>query len=373
LASLAKFAYLQTTFGKNSSIVLVCLLCKLINVESMTNNTVSAQSKKMQLNSAIAKGLDFLNKDQLHYGEFQSYKSFKKDFSEGCQVYKGSSPYITTFVVYSLSFIQLPLAKQITQNVLDFLEREVIAPGIWRFFTTNNKLFYVNGQFVKGQGGIVPDLDDTCCASFALQAKETTFNNQEIILNNRNENGLFYTWLLEDKWHKNNTKITVPPKNDICCGVNANVLLYLGANEQTLAVCQYLNQVVLSDREVECSIYFPDRIVIHYLISRAFFQGILALQPCRDSIVSKILAQQQNNGSFGDVLSTAFSICSLYNLGYVDSSIKRAINFLITHQTENGSWLKTGFFISTASYYGSEALTTGICLEALARSRDLFS
>jgi hypothetical protein len=335
-------------------------------------NLTSNKTNAMQLNTAIFKGIDFLAKNQLNYGEFQSYMSPSEDINENCRPFLGSSPYITTFILYSLSFVDSPQIHQITEKALDFLQKEAIAPGIWSFFTTNRRLFYANGKLVKGQGGIVPDLDDTSCVSFALKQHGIAFaDNREIILHNRNEEGLFYTWLLEERWRKNEKGFTIPSQNDICCGVNANVLLYLGENENTQAVCHYLNEIILSDREDGCRVYFPDRLVIYYLISRAYFNGITSLKLCRDSITSKILSLHKNNGSFGDVLSTALAVCTLLNFEVAGLSSDRAVEFLLARQKENGSWSKSRFFISTASHYGSEELTTAICLEALQRSENV--
>lgn len=335
-------------------------------------NIVAERSTVACIDAAIANGVNFLSSVQLGYGEFQSYKSHKPDLSEDCITYMGSSPYITTFVLYSLGFVKHPQTATITQKAIAFFENDALEPGIWRFFTTNNKLFYLNGEFVRGRGGIVPDLDDTCCVAYALQANNINFNNRDIILQNRNPQGLFYTWLLDEKWRKNRGQITVPPKNDICCGVNANVLLYLGENQETQAVCQYLNEVVLGDREISSSVYFQDRTTIHYLISRAFFSGVKSLQPCKNSIVEKIFSLQQDDGSFGNALTTAFAVCTLLNFNCTDIRIKQAIEFLIASQSDKGTWSKAGFFISTASYYGSDEFTTSICLEAIARSRFLF-
>lgn len=335
-------------------------------------NNASIEYNMMQVETSILKSISYLYQNQLHYGEFRSYISPLKDMEGNCQLFLGSSPYITTFILYSISFVEHPKIKEMTQKALGFFLEEMKAPGIWQFFTTNRKLFYFKGAFVRGQGGIMPDLDDTACVSYSLARNNIPFDsNIEIILGNRNERGFFYTWLMGDEWKdgKDATAYTVPPTNDICCGVNANVLLYLGENEDTKAVVQYLNDVVLSNKEESCSIYFPDKLTVYYLLSRAYFNGISSLKKSRDSIVSKILAIQKDNGSFGDALATALAVCTLLNFQHFDLSIYEAIKFLISAQAENGSWPKSSFFISTCSHYGSEELTTAICIEALERCR----
>jgi hypothetical protein len=318
--------------------------------------------------TAISKALDFLSLDQLAYGEFQTFVSVDPEMQENCRF--DSSSTITTFVLYSISFIDDQRVKDMTKKALSFFLEEMEEPGVWRYWTSRN------------HKKIDPDLDDTACASYELRKNNVPFkSNLEVILANRNNEGLFYTWLIDS-----------PEANDIDCAVNANVLLYLGENENTKAVCNYLNNLVSSGQEGHCSLYYPDVFSFYYMFSRAYFNGVPSLAESRDTIINKIIALQRDDGSFGSVLSTALAACTLLNFKYGGEPLNKAIEYIINTQAEDGSWQKQAFYIGPdrvvvtrtgetlifklvpvsimpmpVLYYGSEELTTAVCIEALSR------
>ena len=61
---------------------------------------------------------------------------------------------------------------------------------------------------------------------------------------------------------------------------------------------------------------------------------------------------------------------SLLNLGHGEPDLLvPTLQSLLTAQGEDGSWPRAAFFIDFyGGYYGSEELTTALCLEALARA-----
>jgi hypothetical protein len=318
--------------------------------------------------ASISKALDFLYANQLPYGEFKTYASTDPQMQNKYNF--DSSPTIATFVLYSIGFIDDQRAKEMTRKALNFFLEEMEGPGVWRYWTSRN--------YKK----IDPDLDDTACASYALKVNNIPFkSNLDAILANRNSDGLFYTWLIDSR-----------EANDVDCAVNANVLLYLGENENTKAVCNYLNNLVLNNQEGRCSLYYPDVISFYYMFSRAYFNGVSSLGGSRDTIIHRIISLQRADGSFGSVLSTALAACTLINFKYDGEQLSKAIDYIINNQAEDGSWQKQAFYIGPnrvvvtrngerlifklvpvsimpipVLYYGSEELTTAACIEALSR------
>jgi hypothetical protein len=330
----------------------------------LKNSKNLPSSKKISLDIIVSRGINFLYSNQFLHGEFETLVSPDQNMnlSYECPV---SSPYITTFILYSISFIRSQKVAAITHRALTFLIEEIEEPGVWSFYTKKNrKLKYHNGKFIKDKINISPDLDDTACVSYALKINKVLFkNNQLIFLNQRNQEGIFYTWLVENNINKSQPNLY----NDVCCGVNANILLYLGQNKFTNDVCSFLNKILKNEKEMSYSIYFPNRFVIYYLVSRAYFNGVYALKESKDIIINKILSRQEYDYEPQDNLSKAFAICTLLNFDYFSQKINVWMQCIIDTQKLNGSWEKASFFKDFRNYYGSEELSTAICLEAIAR------
>lgn len=328
---------------------------------------------KQLFERCISSGLNFLHKNQLPHGEFKTYISPDIKMEENYRYV--STTYITSFIIYSLSFVKSRFVKDMTNKSLNFFIEEMEFPGIWRYFGVNRNVKLSGGKISEYTPiGVVPDLDDTACISYCLKKNNISFyDNLEVFLNNRNENGLFYTWLMDYPKRKEYSEEIVylfPKSNDICCGVNSNILLYLGQNENTNIVCEYINDIISNDLEENNIPYFPGRLALYYILSRAYFNRIHSLKKSRDLILNKIIPMQLEDGSFGSVLSTAFAVCTFINFNFLNDSIQKALEFIITKQRKDGSWLRERFCDGGIYYYGSEELTTAICLEALSRFKE---
>jgi hypothetical protein len=325
------------------------------------------------LGQAISKALDFLARRQLPYGEFMTCASADPQMEGECRF--DSSPFATSLVLYALSFVDERRAQAMIARALDFLAAEMEGPGLWRYWSSRN----------PRHRQLPPDLDDVCCISHILQAHGRPVPaNRPIILANRDEAGAFYTWLAP--------RTTAPPEmaqainrlvgaeallailfsgtvNGVDCAVNANVLLYLGQDEETWGAVEYLIGVVLNGRETECSHFYPDPLAFYYMLSRAWFSGVSALAPTRAAVLGKLCSLQGCDGSFGNVLRTALAACTLLNFDHRAPALHGAVEHLLTAQRQDGSWPGLPLFCDAASYYGSEELTTALCVEALSRSR----
>jgi hypothetical protein len=321
----------------------IILLITIILINGCFNNTIENKQFNIEnlssphlINESINNGINFLYKSQLEYGEFKTYACKDKKMTN---CYFDSSPFITTFVLYSIKNIQNNKVKIMTNNSIKFLLSEVETGGIWKYWTSRN-LKQIN-----------PDLDNITTISHTLMSNQIEFeNNINIIQNNKNREGLFLTWLnmsLED--------------NDIDCIVNTNTLLYL--NENNPKICNYINNAIKNNEK--CSIYYPDELSLYYTVSRAFINNISCLNKNKNRIINRILSKKKDNGSFGNSLQTAFAINTLINYDYTGTEINQGIEYLIKTQKKNGSWPKETFFIDSENFYGSEELTTSISIEAL--------
>jgi hypothetical protein len=310
-----------------------------------------------RLSDCLTSAARFLVKNQLRCGEFRSYSARDEALRDTCEL--EGSPFVTTFVLYALELLDDPGLGGMKRRAQEFLIHEMEPQGLWKYWTS------------KSPRKIDPDLDDTACASFALRQVHPDIQagrNIDIILRNRNSEGLFFTWLPRPG----------DGYNDVDSVVNANVMLYLGEREETMNVCDYLNAVIGENRESGSYNYYLDDLALYYAVSRAYFNGVRSLGASQDTVISRTTARRRDDGSFGNELSTALAICSLlnYHCDQMDL-INPAVEKIIDTQRPDGSWPKRAFYAEPPPppdkrWYGSEELTTALCIEALAHYRRRF-
>jgi hypothetical protein len=287
--------------------------------------------------------LRFLHENQLPYGEFRTYASPSRDLDV---TFFDSSVFVTTLVLYSIMDIDSPSTTTMTHKAISFLAEEMGSPGLFQYYTSKNTR------------SIGFDLDDTACASVALQRISPLVvghRNVEYFVENRDEAGRFYTWVGDSAL-----------ENDVDSVVNANVVLYLGDRDETKSACRYLIDTIESGCESDSHRYYPDDMTLYYAVSRAYAHGTSSLGGARDAIIERVLQLGKNDGSFGDELATACAVCSLANFDYDGvTRLRDAVRYLEERQRADGSWRRVAMFRQPGMYYGSEELTTALCLEAL--------
>jgi hypothetical protein len=304
------------------------------------------------LNKCISRGIDFLYKNQLPHGEFPSYRIYTRGGAGNWDL--DSAIFPTALIAHSLRYLKGQKVHEMRNKAKKFLLQEMEPPGVWRYWSAQSGVT------------IMPDLDDTCCASAVLveDRPQIHMDNVSTILNNRDENGLFYTFLKPEKGEE----------NDIDSVVNANVLFYIKEFEGVEKVVDYLKAVIFGDREEGSYWYYLTPASLYYMVARAYGNGAKRLEACSQIIANKIIEYRLRNGAFGNETETALDVCSLFYLEKADLSIMRpAVVYLISCQHENGSWQRQRFYAGPPPptphtvWFGSEALTTAFCLEALAR------
>jgi hypothetical protein len=287
--------------------------------------------------------VDFLAGRQLAHGEFACFRH--PDPSLAGEGVLDSSPFVTTFVLHALELVSHPAKESMRGRAFAFLEAEREPPGVWRYWTSR-------------QGSVIDhDLDDTACASFALRDRSKQ-DNLEVILANRHESGLFKTWLR-------------PPDadNDVDGVVNANVLLYLGERPETTAARDIVTAAINDGREQAASVYYVEPAALYHAVARAHAHGVTGFVRCRDAVADKL------GGAGEDPLASALSLCALADFA-IDrpAERRRRLEALLARQSADGSWPRAAFYAGPeppaphAVWWGSEELTTSLCIAALARS-----
>jgi|TARA_B100000315_G_scaffold241545_1_gene262519 hypothetical protein len=339
---------------KEKYLFFIALFFLILIILISTLNKPQSNTQLKEIDNSINKAINFLYENQLNNGEFKTYACHDINMTN---CYFDSSPFITTFVLYSIKDVKNEKVDIITNKAINFLLNEQESGGIWRYWTSRTKK------------PIPPDLDDISTISHILKLNNISFeDNVKLILNNRNKENYFFTWILDKK---NQNLIPSYIKHDVDCVVNSNVLLYLGENDPF--VCSYINNAIKLNKS--CSIYYLE-LPFFYMVSRAFQNNITCFKESKNTVIINVLSKQKKDGSFGNSLDTSLALNTLLNFGYYRNEIEYGINNLIYQQSSNGSWKRFVFFeggsnksvsfASPESYYaGSNELTTAITIEAM--------
>ncbi len=178
--------------------------------------------------------------------------------------------------------------------------------------------------------------------------------------------------------------------NDVDLVVNANVLFALGRHDRLdvpgVPEAAELIRVVTAlglhrDRFEELTEYYPDNFVFHYAVSRAYHEGgVTSLAPAVEILADDLetsAIERADGTAYWDRgaphLNTAFAILTLLNAGRESPLVARAAAYLASEQNRAGGYDAAPFFFGRADggqvfEFSSTAFTTGMVLEALART-----
>jgi len=339
------------------------------------------------LEEAIVQGIDFLHAKQLPSGTFQIFCSPDPLLEEKC--IPDYSTFQTAQISYCLNFIKSEKVEEMLRKAIRFLVGTMQDGCVWRYTCSPNPDY------------LPPDVDDTACISFLLRQHGISFpDNTGVILGNRDSHGLFYTWILPRlTWTTHMSywrvalrqllklrqlywfyTVTECKPNDLDLVVNANVLHYLGERPETDPIIRCLIQIIEEQAEETCDKYNANRFNFYYFLSRNYAAGVRAFEPVGGTIVERIKSYAHLNGVIGNhILHTALAACAL--MDWQDRNdhstvLDNAIQAILCARNSSGGWKKCPFYYSGPSKklaWGSEELTTGFCLEALSRYRNLRS
>ena len=338
--------------------------------------------KSNDLDARIERGLDFLQRSQLPSGEFKVFMSTDNNLEKDCVI--DSSPFPTALIAYSLGFSDSGRAGEMLDKSVQFFLAEMEGQGLWRYWTKHHHYHSI----------VPPDLDDIACVSYVLRRHGVAFpSNRKLIFANRNQKGLFYTWLTP-RWPLPLNarylsavlrqwlnpvklyyfwKLNESAPRDVDCVVNANVLFYLGESEATRPVVDYLLDVLQKGKEDSCDKWHLNRFTFYYAVARNLYAGVSAFESLGEEVVGRIVKMSQPDGSIGDnVLETALAVCALLYWKRSPLDLERAVRYILVEQRDDGSWRRAALYYGGPKKFygwGSEELTTGFCLEALLRYR----
>ena len=266
-------------------------------------------------------------------------------------------PFVSALCVLALESSDEARAKAMCAATKAYLVDTMEYPGLWRYYRH-----------------LPQDLDSTSLCSLVIGTHPWILLGRNVprILANRDKEGRFMTWVLEED--EPNVVATFRIEADPV--VNANVIAYLGDHAETRAAQRWLEALITEGSLEGSSKWYPDTVTIYHAVTRAMIRARPALDRLRPILADRILGLRDDNGEFGDVLQTAQALSALYNIGSLERiDAKRQAERFIGSQREDGSWpellafgdqsLKWGAFGQIG--HGSEAVTSAFCIEALER------
>ena len=266
-------------------------------------------------------------------------------------------PFVSALCVLALESSDEARAKAMCAATKAYLVDTIEYPGLWRYYRH-----------------LPQDLDSTSLCSLVIGTHPWILLGRNVprILANRDGEGRFMTWMLEED--EPNVVATFRIEADPV--VNANVIAYLGDHAETRAAQRWLEALITEGSLEGSSKWYPDTVTIYHAVTRAMIRARPALDGLRPILADRILGLRDDNGEFGDVLQTAQALSALYNIGSLERiDAKRQAERFIGSQREDGSWpellafgdqsLKWGAFGQIG--HGSEAVTSAFCIEALER------
>ena len=266
-------------------------------------------------------------------------------------------PFVSALCVLALESSDEARARALCDATRKYLVSTIEYPGMWRYYRH-----------------LPQDLDSTTVCSLVIGTHPWIFLGRNVprILANRDDNGCFKTWMLEE----DEPDVVTSFRIEADPVVNANVIAYLGDHPETRDAQRWLEALIIEDRLKDSSKWYPDTVTIYYATTRAMMRAEPALDSLRPILADRILDLGGGKGEFGNLLQTAQAVSALYNIDRLESiDVKRQVERFIGSQREDGSWpellafgdqsLRWGAFGQIG--HGSESVTTAFCIEALER------
>jgi hypothetical protein len=332
---------------------------------------------------AVEAGLAFLADRQLPSGAFSVRRGL--DLASGQTAPDDAALFATSLIAHSLNFCGSDTARGLRRRAAAHLHGHMEPGGVWRHWTADHPQYL----------WLPVDLDDTACISSVLRAEGVPLpENAGLLLANRDRRGLFATWMIARwppprdagfwrvvvrRWRRPVAarrfwRHTSAEPADIDGVVNANVLHYLGDGPHAGPVVAHLLEVLRRGQEDRCDKWYRSPFVFYYALSRCARAGVSGLDAARDDLVARIRAAADPGGRIGaGPLDTALAICALADWDAGRSECERARAHVLAAQSPAGSWPAEPFYYGgprehpLVPCWGSEELTTALCIEALVR------
>lgn len=331
---------------------------------------------------AIDRGIQYLYRHQYPNGEFCCYMAPDETMQQACA--PDSTAFPTAVIANTLLGLadHSMVATMLTRTV-SFLQYQLMRGGLLNQYTLRNHWFALHP----------PSVDGTAYAGTLFETLGVEYPHNQarsLLLANRRAGSGLYTWLIlrprptrNRLYWRTGLRVLKHPlaslrfwlkhgwmRINIDKVVNANALYYLGLSDETKFILDYLLDAVTHESERQYDSWYASPISFYYALGRNYDKGITQLESVRSIVLERLLTHQQPDGLFGkSVLQTAQALSALLYWRGPAVTIEQTANVLVNHQARYGNWPRATLFYGgpqLAIGWGSEELTTGFCLEALA-------
>jgi hypothetical protein len=334
-----------------------------------------------RIDRAIESGLAFLAVTQTAEGEIPIFICERRDMNG--HLHPDPCIFPTALAAYALGFV--PGAAPVLERAIRFLVDQRSPQGVWHHWRRDHSHFTT----------LPPDIDDTSCVSLVLNRHCVSgAADRRILLENRTRQGLFYTWFLPRlRWTSAPHRRVMfeqlrlirtqgvffrnmsAAADDVDAVVNANCLYALGPFKGDGLVIEYLLNVLRAGDETSCDKWYDNPFAVWYFFSRVL-PG--CVPEAADLIVQRVASVAPESA-----LEIALGIASL--ISCKQRPADAWITQLLDAQLASGAWPRATIYTGgrargpdgrfgppppATPYWGSEALTTAFCLQALAQSRE---
>ena len=304
---------------------------------------------------SIRRGLVFLESDMDEHGAWRCvrFNLARTDIPRHFE----KPPFVSALCVLALESCGEARAKAICDATRNYLVDTIECPGFWRYYRH-----------------LPQDLDSTALCSLVIGSHPWIFLGRNVprMLSNRDEEGRFLTWILEEDEPDvaSRFRIEADPV------VNANVIAHLGDHRETRDAQRWLEALIGEGMVEGTSKWYPDTVTTYYAASRAMVRGRPALHNLRLTLGGRILDLFEERGEAGDILQTSQVVSALYNVGMLERiDAGQLMERFLDSQHEDGSWPELlAFGDQTLRWgilgqigHGSEAITSAFCIEAMSR------
>lgn len=304
---------------------------------------------------SIRRGLVFLESDMDENGAWRCvrFNLARPDIPRHFE----KPPFVSALCVLALESCGEARAKAICDATRNYLVDTIECPGFWRYYRH-----------------LPQDLDSTALCSLVIGSHPWIFLGRNVprMLSNRDEEGRFLTWILEEDEPDvaSRFRIEADPV------VNANVIAHLGDHRETRDAQRWLEALIGEGMVEGTSKWYPDTVTTYYAASRAMVRGRPALHNLHLTLGGRILDLFEERGEAGDILQTSQAVSALYNVGMLERiDAGQLMERFLDSQHEDGSWPELlAFGDQTLRWgilgqigHGSEAITSAFCIEAMSR------
>ena len=305
------------------------------------------------LENAIKRGFDFLEAVVDETGAWPSLVYGNLELSGDAKV--EHVPFVAALGSISLRNCPGSRSTRICDRARSYLLSKIEYPGVWRYWNW-----------------LPPDLDDTSVCTHVVGSHVWLALGRTLpnIFRKRDEQGRFLTWLVKgddsSDW------------DDIDSVVNANVVFWLKDHPQTEGAQRWLRSLIIEEREVGSSWYYPNPMDLYAALSRLgpnptgvnnAFCGLGV------ALANRIMSSRNQEGHYGEPQQNAQALSALDRLDEwpATNDADHVVECLLASQQADGSW-KSGRVWQgppppnpPSVGFASPVLITAYCIEAFSR------